>query len=152
MEISNVASRLLSDTHGIPQKVSSSPNLALCTTLGLSSSKSSVTFPPAVSSKSSTIRFEASRAGVLNSLGCGTWNCIVLGGLIPTPISPSSSSLSLSQICCCFLPFPLSAALCVLPLAGVSTLTPGMRLFLAGVSKISECNCGAGTAGEESRS
>lgn len=44
------------------QNVSSSIACVLRTTLGLSSSKSSVTFPPALCSKSSTIRFDASLA------------------------------------------------------------------------------------------
>ena len=137
---------------GVAQKVSSSPNRARWTTLGLSSSGSSVTSPPAVSSRSSTMRFEASRAGVRSSRGCGTWNCIVLGGLMPAPGAASSSSLSLSQSCGCLARLALSAPLWVRSRAGVSTLTPGMRVFRAGVSNMSECSCGAGTAGEESRS
>ena len=46
----------------VDQKVSSSNNPPLFTTLGLSSSRSSVTLPPAVRSRSSTMRLLASRA------------------------------------------------------------------------------------------
>ena len=91
-------------------------------TLGLSSSGSSLMLPPAVRRMSETMRLLASRAegrrlvgifgwrgegrgdregkmfvpGVCKSLLCGMWNCIVLGGDMPS-IS-ASSSLSLSQI------------------------------------------------------
>lgn len=89
--------------------------------------------------------------GVLNSLDCGTWNCMVLGGLIPPPSSSSSSeSESLAQMA-----FSAPAGLRAgvrLPFAGVRTLTPGTFFRLAGVPKISECSSGAGIAGEESRS
>ncbi len=108
---------------------------------------------PAVISKSSTMRFEASFAvesiskcykwsvlekylpGVFKSLLCGTWNCIVFGGLPKALSSSSSNSSSLSQI-----PFFVSS----LGFAGVKTETPGvLDLPFAGDEKISACNCGA---------
>ncbi len=158
------------------QKVSSSSIIALFTTLGLSStSNSPVTLPPAVSSRSSTILLLASRAatqssaspshvhhaqsrrkenhlpGVLSNRLCGTWNCIVFGGLMPDPSPSSSESLPQISLSPAGVVFPLREGVCLLR-AGVRTLTPGILVRRAGVPKISECSCGAGTAGEESRS
>lgn len=104
----------------------------------------------------------------------GTWNCIVLGGLIPS--NPPSSSLSLSHILAIFgtptplpvclsssFPFPLLVMTsgCVFPpsnpvsrclRAGVKMLTPGTRGRRRGESKISACRVGAGAGGLESKS
>ncbi len=85
--------------------------------------------------------------GVCNNRLCGTWNCIVFGGLIPSrnPSSSSSLSLSLSHTPVFVVFFGRSFAR--LP-AGVSTLTPGVRGGRrCGEEKISLCSSGAGTGG-----
>ncbi len=163
------------------QKLSSSKSSALRTTLGLVSStillppvakssvKSSSSSPPptpAVSKRSSTMRFDASRAvgkgisyfaspiwlrkvshipGVLSSRLCGMWNCIVLGGDWPNGSPPSSSSKSssssLSQMPAAAVPVERDAVpLAAFGFAGVRTLTPGVRGFRTGEEKISACN------------
>lgn len=84
--------------------------------------------------------------GVFNSLLCGMWNCIVLGGDWPNGRPPpeeeeekSSSSSSLSHIPAlpAFAPVGFKAAR---GFPGVSTLTPGVRGLRTGEEKISACS------------
>lgn len=97
--------------------------------------------------------------GVLSSLLCGIWNCIVLGGDCPNGNSSSSSSpsssLSLSHTPAPPAAVPLErdvASLSAFGLLGVCTLTPGVRGFLTGEENISACNSGAsGMFGEDER-